>query len=192
MTALDPELSDEARAVKIRWFEKVLERLLKLQSRIASSATKQCTASNVRQCATSSFTPSTFLLRNNPCCAAFFSDATCLNADCTASSSWISCCMEKQVHWGKIDGSATILEFLHRGDWCTKKSLWTLLMKTKRMLAERSGRAMQPVCRDEKVFPTILWMCGQQQAFGWLRISRPSSDLWRCIGTTTKTNSTLG
>ena len=39
MTALDPELSDEARAVKIRWFEKVLERLLKLQSRIASSAT---------------------------------------------------------------------------------------------------------------------------------------------------------
>ena len=122
MTALDPELSDEARAVKIRWFEKVLERLLKLQSRIASSATKQCTASNVRQCATSSFTPSTFLLRNNPCCAAFFSDATCLNADCTASSSWISCCMEKQVNWGKIDGSATILEFLHRGNLAQRET----------------------------------------------------------------------
>ena len=30
MTALDPELSEEARAVKTRWFEKILERLLKL------------------------------------------------------------------------------------------------------------------------------------------------------------------
>ena len=39
MTAPYPELSEEAQAVKIRWFEKVLERLLKLQSRIASSAT---------------------------------------------------------------------------------------------------------------------------------------------------------
>ena len=35
----DRELSEEAWAVKIRWFEKVLARLLKLQSRIASSAT---------------------------------------------------------------------------------------------------------------------------------------------------------
>ena len=68
MPALDPELSEEARAVKIRWFEKVLERLLKLQSRIASSATTSPT-SNVQppisgnvHCATSSFTPSTFLL----------------------------------------------------------------------------------------------------------------------------------
>ena len=46
------------------------------------------------------------------------------------------------------------------GNWCTKKSLWTLLMKTKRMPAENSGRAMQPVCRDEKVFPSLSWMCG--------------------------------
>ena len=38
MTALDLELSKEAQAVKIRWFEKILEILLKLQSRIASSA----------------------------------------------------------------------------------------------------------------------------------------------------------
>ena len=39
MSALDSELSEEALVVKIRWFEKVLERLLKLQSRNASSAT---------------------------------------------------------------------------------------------------------------------------------------------------------
>ena len=39
MTALDPELSEEAQAVKIRWFEKELERLSKLQSHNASSAT---------------------------------------------------------------------------------------------------------------------------------------------------------
>ena len=38
MTALDLELSEETRAVKIRWFENILERLLKLQSRIALSA----------------------------------------------------------------------------------------------------------------------------------------------------------
>ena len=39
-TALDLELSEEARAVKtrLRWFENIFERLLKLQTRIASSA----------------------------------------------------------------------------------------------------------------------------------------------------------
>ena len=38
MAALDQELSEEAQPAKIRWFEKKLERLLKLQSCIASSA----------------------------------------------------------------------------------------------------------------------------------------------------------
>ena len=35
MTALYPELSEEALAVKIKWFKKILEILLKLQSHIA-------------------------------------------------------------------------------------------------------------------------------------------------------------
>ena len=39
MTVLDRELSEEGQGVKIRWLEKILERLLKLQSHIASSAT---------------------------------------------------------------------------------------------------------------------------------------------------------
>ena len=38
-TALDPELSEQPRAVKIKCFEKTLERLLKFRSRIASSVT---------------------------------------------------------------------------------------------------------------------------------------------------------
>ena len=75
MTALDLELSEETRAVKIRWFENTLERLLKLQSRIASSA--------FRQCAVSSFTPSTFLLSKGPCWAACFSEATCTDVSFT-------------------------------------------------------------------------------------------------------------
>ena len=37
---------------------------------------------------------------------------------------------------------------------------------------------MQPVYRDEKVFPSKSWIGGLEQVLGWLRISRPSSDLW--------------
>ena len=62
MTAFDLELSEEARSVKIRWFEKILERLLKLQSRSVWPS--------IRQCAVSNFTPSTFLLSKGPCCTA--------------------------------------------------------------------------------------------------------------------------
>ena len=69
----------------------------------------QCTASIFRQCATSSFTPVTFLLSNNPCCAAIFSDATCINAACTVSSSWISCCMENRLTGKKSDAAVAPL-----------------------------------------------------------------------------------
>ena len=65
-----------------------------------------------RQCAVSSFTPSTFLLSKGPCCASCFSEATCTNASCTASASGISCCKEEQVNRGNFDGSTTILEIL--------------------------------------------------------------------------------
>ena len=71
---------------------------------------KQCTASSFRQCATSSFTPSTLLLSNSPCCTTFFSDTTCINSSCSTSFSWISCCREKRSTGKK---SANILEFLH-------------------------------------------------------------------------------
>ena len=54
MTALDPELSEEALAVKVRWFEKILERLLTLQS--------YSVWPSFRHCAVSNFMPSTFLL----------------------------------------------------------------------------------------------------------------------------------
>ena len=39
MTALDPKLFEEAQPVRIRWFQKILKRLLKLQALFASSAT---------------------------------------------------------------------------------------------------------------------------------------------------------
>ena len=99
--------------------------------------------------------------------------------------------MKKLVNWGKIDRSATILEVLHprnlaQGETgASKRACGRFLMKTKRTRAEKSGLAMQPVCRDEKVFSCYI-------VDAWLLISRPSSDLWRRIGTATKTNLTLG
>ena len=104
-TALDAELSEEAQAVKLRWFEKILERFMKLQSRRVWPS--------FRHCAVSNFIPSTFLLIKGPCCADCFSEATCTDATCTSSSSYISCCKEEHVNGGKSYGSGTILEILH-------------------------------------------------------------------------------
>ena len=56
--------------------------------------------------------------------------------------------------------------------------------------AGKPRAATEPVCRD--AINAQLWMCGLQQEFGWLRISRPSSDLWGGIGTTTQTTQQMG
>ena len=103
MTALNPELSEEARAVKIRWFEKVLERLLKLQSRIASSAT-----SNVQPPMSGNVQP--------PVSHPQHSSSATTHAVPPFFRRHLSqhfLLHGKTGQLGKIDGSATILEFLH-------------------------------------------------------------------------------
>ena len=74
----------------------------------------QCKAFSFRQCTASSFTPSTFLFSTCLCCAACFSDTACTNAARIASSSGISCCMEKQFNRGKNDRLALILGILYQ------------------------------------------------------------------------------
>ena len=88
---------------------------------------KQCTASNVRQCATSSFTPSTFLLSNNPCCAAFFSTPPVS----TFLVAWKNRSTGKNRRIGDNFGISALKKLGAEGNWYSKKSLWTLLMKAK-------------------------------------------------------------
>ena len=154
-----------------------------------------------RQCTVSSFAPSTFLPSKGPCCAGCFSEATCNYSTFSKSStasSCISCCKEEQVHGGKSDWSATILEILHtlnqrRGKLLHQKSLWELLIKTKNEGREFERNRDWPCslfAETQRSFHSILWICGLQQAFGWLLISRPSSDLWGWIGTTARRTTT--
>ena len=56
--------------------------------------------------------------------------------------------------------------------------LSTPFMKTKRTRAEKLRLATQPVCRDANVYLSKSRLYGLQQAFRWLLICRPSSDLW--------------
>ena len=58
------------------------------------------------------------------------------------------------------------------------ETLSTPFMKTKRTRAEKLRRATQPVCRDANVYLSKSRLYGLQQAFRWLLICRPSSDLW--------------
>ena len=61
--------------------------------------------------------------QHRPWCTAFLSNATCINAACTASSSRISCSMKNQVNWKKIDWSAQFWNFCIQDTWCRGKLL---------------------------------------------------------------------
>ena len=146
----------------------------------------------IRQCTTSSFTPSTFVLSNCQCWAAFFSDATCINAACSRAlyrrllrdfllrgkTGQLGPLLEKN------DGSATILEFCIRETWCrgnccTTKSLWTLLMKTKRTRSEKSGRACLQRCKGLSFYIVDVWTAtGIRVAPGQQAIIRSLETYW--------------
>ena len=108
--------------------------------------------------------------------------------------------MKKQVNGSKNDRSATILGILHlryMAQWEIVKGLWTILMQTKKIgqgnrKRPRSLFAETQNCHAATIVQSILWICELQQAFGWLQVSRPSSDRWGGIETTTQTNSTNG
>ena len=79
-------------------------------------------------------------------------------------------CFEKT----RSDRSATILGIPHprsimqwETNCCTKNSLWTLWCKREK-IGQRNREATERVFRDAKIVQTTLWMCGLQQAFGWL------------------------
>ena len=149
MNALDPELSEESPAVEIS-FEKTIKRLLKLLSHCILS-NGQCTAFSFTQWTASSFTPSTFLLSNGPCCAACFSDANCSNAACIASFSGISCFTETG---GKMTDRLQFWEFCIQEAWCSgkplhHKELVDALIQTKK-IGQRNREWPQSVFADSE------------------------------------------
>ena len=65
-----------------------------------------------------------------------------------------------------------------------QKELVDALIQTRKKWAEKSGMATEPrVCRLGDATIITLWMCGLQQAFGWLH------QISGGIGTATDTNS---
>ena len=132
MTALDPELSEEALAVKVRWFEKILERLLTLQS--------YSVWPSFRHCAVSNFMPSTFLLSKleRPMLHRLFLQSYLYQCQLCLLLLRHFLLQGRTGQWGKIRrisnnfGNSASKKHGTGENCCTKKSLWTLLMTTKR------------------------------------------------------------
>ena len=95
----------------------------------------------------------------------------------------------------KKANGAKMTEFCIQETWRSvkllhQKELVDAFNANEKNWAGKPRAATEPVCRD--AINAQLWMCGLQQEFGWLRISRPSSDLWGGIGTTTQTTQQMG
>ena len=131
----------------MRWFEKILERLLKLQSSIASSASGP--ASGNVQSPVSHPQHSSSEAQQRPILRRLFLRSHLYQCQLYRLLLQNFLLQGRTGQWGKIrricNNFGNSASKKHgAGEHCgTKKSLWTLLMKMKRTRAKNSGRAAE-------------------------------------------------